>query len=1702
MPDLTTLAGLKLTHDDFGNTYAYRPDLITPGEIHRAAKNNTLPEVLGSIAGMGAPDKTALQGEPIAVTGRAPASAAATQSALENLGLAGGWHERGQFELAAGALWKAARLDPAIKDDPEFNRLQFDLKNRGINYAHKRFDDGVTQPPAEAQTTVADAASLPSAVAATHAVTPPGGTVEVKGPAAALAERQGVVPEQIPKEVIPNLTQEQVEQKSPLPESAGTPDPIREAMERARSYTEQAEAATTAAERSRLVDLSFAELDKAEALRRAASAPKKPVTPQIVSLTTPSRATLTPLREPESHELTRAQYVGTGATPPSSMSRLTARQLAAQAKANGIDATAYDTKTVAGRNQLARAITHKGLVKAALGRGDAVPAQVLADYPDLLKNTYKGVENANPANLGAAQPGAVGSNPPGSPQGSVPEGNGPLPVRGSVGVRGAETGATAVEPTGGSPGIGVRGVPGETATGQPEKGVRRITGSADIPLTPGGERQVENLERKAEVVPFDAVYHAPTERSVETANQFSGTKTALPLFDGWARGVYEGEPAEKVKAEMSYLILHPDEVPAGLSPISGQPGQSWNQMALPMFDEVRLLATEAIVNHQRVLVVTSGGNMQAIDAWGKAGFPEDGNFDHTGIAAQPYWSVTGKMFKLGPDGLEEVSDDRDPGLYFIEHGETAFNSKGEPGAVTPGEKGVGSESGTEPTVQRTGPADIQPLGSQPSEVPSEPGAAEPVAGGGRGGGGTARTDILLARERGENVEYPSPTDAGAAAEPSAGDATRPRNADTKGAGVFGSERGSFTVPKFLDKFYDNDIEPGAKWISQRLTGGFDDLRRAFAPQTRGSGARRAAGIIRERGAEMDQRRDRAFALLNGMRTHFYKQAPEHGFFGLQTWDAAETGRTMGLSGADRAFALAARALLDPRRDEMLDLGILHNYIEDYLPREWKNEQDGQSWVRSWMSKRPMAGPEKFRKQRTIPTLKEGLEDPDFTLVPKYDNPADMLMAKLWEMDQSITAHRALEELKPDGKYVPVGQKPPVGWKKIDDSSFTVYGPRQGGVSINPAKQEPKPQRSDFGLGPGRWDFPADSDDPNTWRAYLNALRDWRDTNVLPEDVTVQGQRIMGHYYFPEPIATVLNNALSQGYDGDLVKLWRGANNLTNMIQLSLSYYHGMTTTLNSSFSDMALGIEQALNGKPLEGAKSIARGFVPFASVVQDYFKGTQLQKAWDMPAEEFEELKDTDPTTWAIIDALKAAGGKGRQDQYYQTKFIDSLKAEWDKGNLAGAAWRSIPSFLELSMQPIMEYLVPRVKLSAFAKLAVEELQRNPAMTRDEQRAAFGQIWNSVDNRFGQLAQRNLLMHSFARGAMNLVMGRPGWNIGSVQEGLGGVADAARNVNDVLHGRSTRISHKTAFVLALLLGGAIINGLASLGLSGKKPEGMDFIAPRDGGVTEDGRESRIIFPTYLSKDAYSYATRPWQTIKAKAAPIISLGADLLENIDFQQHKIRNTGTGKEAIGIGPYLKQEFTPYGVAGWLQNRDRKATVTRQILPFIGIMPAGKRVGLSRAEQMLAEYQDDQRPQTTAVQTQKTKASLGVFMAARHGDMKTAKQLGSAAEADGTLTSEDVQHAIDRAKKTPLVADYKRVEDFPTAMKIYDAATPEEKSLIKTEARSKAFKAQSLPVKWKNADGSPDRETQAIVAKYFKRADGTPFRPYPIRAQQPAQ
>ena len=885
--------------------------------------------------------------------------------------------------------------------------------------------------------------------------------------------------------------------------------------------------------------------------------------------------------------------------------------------------------------------------------------------------------------------------------------------------------------------------------------------------------------------------------------------------------------------------------------------------------------------------------------------------------------------------------------------------------------------------------------------------------------------------------------------------------------IIEEESGEFNPEAIKSAFvqlYKQDIAPKAKEVSQRAQGVWDNVQVALAPQTRGEPAKKGAGMLREMGSEIDQRRDRAVAALMEFRDHFYKDThKELGVYGLSVYDAIERGDLTGLSPKDRDFANAARKLLDSRYDEVEALGLLKSYIENYLPHEYKKPDEASRWIQNWQSKRPLAGSEAYRRQRKYPTLREALEDPEFTLKPKFDNPVDFVLSKLGQMDKSILAHTLYDELETEGRLAYVratGGKLKPGYAYIDDKIFTVFGPRKGAVKFD----IPAPDRSHF----------ADDEE------YENALIAWEermetiDQVVSPSDVRVFGRRVMGRYSAPESLATVINHHLSPGISfTDAYKLWRDVNNTLNLVDLSASLYHGLTTTLNSSFSDMALGMKQALAGHVITGAASVGRGFVPFASVVDDWFEGNYLQKVWDG------KIANPDPMAIAIVDALKKGGGRARQDLYYATNLwkgmMDSLARREDSpiGAVWGAVWRAPLAAIELPVKAIMERLVPHVKLGAFAKRAQLEIEQNPTMSLDEARERFGQIWDNIDDRFGQLTQRNLMMHPLVKDLMNAAVGRPGWNIGTVRAIGGGFYDALKMLGDGARGRKPKFTDRTAYLLALLLGGAIINGAVSWLLSGEPPtELMDFIMPRDGGFTEDGRPSRIVLPTYIAKDIYSYFTHPKATLKAKAAPVITIISDLATNKDWQGQKIY----GRGGAGTGRYLLSAVTPYAIQGLQKNIERGASPWKTALPFLGIMPAGRRAGMTKAEKILTDYQDENRPAVRRVSTEHSRARADIYRAVRAGDQKKTQQLASEAVRKGTMTPPDVGQALQRAREGPLENGLQDSRlPVSVALEIYDAATPAERKAIEHTLRTKIQNALPKPYEW-------DDESRKLVQQYF--------------------
>ena len=185
--------------------------------------------------------------------------------------------------------------------------------------------------------------------------------------------------------------------------------------------------------------------------------------------------------------------------------------------------------------------------------------------------------------------------------------------------------------------------------------------------------------------------------------------------------------------------------------------------------------------------------------------------------------------------------------------------------------------------------------------------------------------------------------------------------------------------------------------------------------------RPTAASLREHGGELAQRADRAEAALSGASKKLMAIPEEY------RWDAVDRiERGVPQANEDlQGFADTARKIMDTKRDEIRALGTgkLEHFIEDYFPHIWEDPEAAEAAFARMRSKTPILGSRSFLKERTIPTIAEGLE---LGLKPISTNPVDLLLAKGREMDRYIVGQKWLQEMK-DREFVTFvrsGEKPP------------------------------------------------------------------------------------------------------------------------------------------------------------------------------------------------------------------------------------------------------------------------------------------------------------------------------------------------------------------------------------------------------------------------------------------------------------------------------------------------------------------------------------------------------------------------------------------------------------------------------------------------------------------------------------------------------
>jgi broad specificity phosphatase PhoE len=263
-------------------------------------------------------------------------------------------------------------------------------------------------------------------------------------------------------------------------------------------------------------------------------------------------------------------------------------------------------------------------------------------------------DNRSGGSVGQPPGGTGGDRGPGGAQPPVPEGNehGPvfgLPGPGNGGTAGAQPGADS---------------------GSDGGNLRRVTGSADLPLTPDGKANAAKRNVPADV----QVFHAPNQRSEGTARGASAGARPASWLAPWKLGEHEGKPVEEAQPAIDELMRNPGRAP-GVSAHSGEQGESFGAASRRLIDGANA-QYRGIGPNDKVLNITSGRALQIIDA----------NGDPERIIGRRKEFQRGQIYRRTAEGLTPA-DRIVPGTQnFTTHEDTAWNpSKKAGGPAVPAE---------------------------------------------------------------------------------------------------------------------------------------------------------------------------------------------------------------------------------------------------------------------------------------------------------------------------------------------------------------------------------------------------------------------------------------------------------------------------------------------------------------------------------------------------------------------------------------------------------------------------------------------------------------------------------------------------------------------------------------------------------------------------------------------------------------------------------------------------------------------------------------------------------------------------------------------------------------------------------------------------------------------------------------------------------
>lgn len=219
----------------------------------------------------------------------------------------------------------------------------------------------------------------------------------------------------------------------------------------------------------------------------------------------------------------------------------------------------------------------------------------------------------------------------------------------------------------------------------------RVRGSSQVPLSPLGKIQVDELGRRIaakggvhSIISSDMHRTVDTAKAIQRHNPDAKITEITPDLNAWRMGGDEGKPTSEVLPRMLHRIeLHPDEGPApGKGPLSTKPGESFNQFRLRSLGKTKQFLDDNKGPGVKELATTHYRNIRLLESWIKNGSPDDLSID-TNEMLKKGDSAPADLFHVTHDGKQYRIDKVDltnneplkDGKYFARHGLTEWNAE-------------------------------------------------------------------------------------------------------------------------------------------------------------------------------------------------------------------------------------------------------------------------------------------------------------------------------------------------------------------------------------------------------------------------------------------------------------------------------------------------------------------------------------------------------------------------------------------------------------------------------------------------------------------------------------------------------------------------------------------------------------------------------------------------------------------------------------------------------------------------------------------------------------------------------------------------------------------------------------------------------------------------------------------------------------------